>query len=290
MTYSLNTLFLPTMFLFLYGSGFVFTSLGLESSTPIAFLSLRFFLACILLLIVAKILNVPWPKNIKEVFHIAFAGSMTVGVFSLGVFLSLSYGIEASLSALIIALQPILVTFLAAKLLEEELNKKIIIGLLLGIFGVTLVVSTKASSTQTEILGIVFSIVALLGLSIGNVYQKKYCSNMNLYSGGMIQTFASTLLALPFLLFFEVPSITLTPKFIVALFFMTVCVSIVALSILYILIKESDVSKVSSIFYLMPVMSAVMAYVVLDSEFDILILIGALFIFLSIYIINSKKS
>lgn len=284
----IKKLTLPILFIFLYGSGFVFTALGLQNSTPIAFLSLRFFIAFFILLIIATIMKVEWPDSFKEFIHISIAGMLTVGVFSIGVFLSIDFGVSASLSALIIALQPIIVTFLAVKFLGEELNSKIIWGLILGIIGVSFVVSAKSSFSTNDLLGVIFSIIALLGLSFGNIYQKKFCANMNLFSGGSIQTLASTILTLPLLLFYEDMHIEFNSDFIIALLYMSIAVSIGALSFLYIMIKNGSVSKVSSIFYLVPVSASIVGYFVLDAKFDINIFIGIIFVLCSIILINKK--
>lgn len=284
----IKKLTLPILFIFLYGSGFVFTALGLENSSPIAFLSLRFFIAFFILLIIAIILKVEWPNTLKEFFHISIAGMLTVGVFSIGVFLSIDYGISASLSALIIALQPIIVTFLAVRFLAEELNNRIIWGLIIGIIGVVFVVSSKSSFTTNDFLGVIFSIIALLGLSFGNIYQKKYCTKMNLFSGGAIQTISSTIITLPLLFFYEEVHMEFNRDFIIALLYMSIAVSIGALSFLYIMIKNGSVSKVSSIFYLVPVSASVVGYFVLDAKFDINIFIGIIFVLCSIILINKK--
>ena len=279
---------LPILFIFLYGSGFVFTALGLQNSSPIAFLTLRFFIAFFILLIIATIMKVEWPNSFKEFIHISTAGMLTVGVFSIGVFLSIDFGVSASLSALIISLQPIIVTFLAVKFLGEKLNNRIIGGLILGIIGVSFVVSAKSSFSTNDFLGVVFSIIALLGLSFGNIYQKKFCANMNLFSGGSIQTLASTILTLPLLLFYEDVYIEFNSDFIIALLYMSIAVSIGALSFLYIMIKNGSVSKVSSIFYLVPVSASIVGYFVLDAKFDINIFIGIIFVLCSIILINKK--
>lgn len=288
MNISIQSLFLPLMFIFLYGSGFVFTQYGLENSSPMAFLALRFTIAFFILLFIASALKVQWPQTYKEFFHIVVAGSMTVGIFSIGVFLSLDFGVSASLSALIIALQPILVTFFATRFLGEKLNKKIVLGLFLGFIGVAFVVSSKVSTTQTEILGVLFSVFALFGLSFGNLYQKRFCSNMNLYSGGAIQTLASTILTLPILIFYEVPSISWNSDFLIALFYMSVCVSIIALSLLYIMINRGEVSKVSSVFYMMPVCAVVISYLLFGTNIDFTMIIGIVTVLIGILLINKK--
>lgn len=284
----IQSVFVPLLFIFLYGSGFVFTALGLENSSPMAFLALRFFIAFMILLFISYIFKLPWPRSLKEYFHISLAGVLSVGIFSLGVFLSLDFGLSATLSSLIIALQPLVVSLLAAKYLNESFNKKILFALFLGLMGVFFVLSSKFTSFQSDFLAIVFSFLALFGLSFGNIYQKKFCSNMNLYSGGAIQTLSSSFLVLPLLLFYEDIYINFNGDFLLALFYMSVIVSIIALSLLYFMIKKADVSKVASLFYLIPVSASIVSYFVLDTKFDIFVFIGILFVIISILIINKK--
>lgn len=284
----LEKFILPFSFITLYGSGFVFTQYGLQNSSPMAFLELRFFIAFLILLCISIFLRASWPKNKKEFLHIGIAGSLTVGVFSIGVFLSLAFGVSASLSALIIALQPILVAFLATKFLNEKLNSKIILGLVLGFLGVVFVVINKSEISYDEVLGLFFSFLALLGLSFGNIYQKLYCSNMNLFSGGAIQTLFSSILVLPVLVFFEDSFIIYNNDFFIALIYMSVGVSIFALSLLYIMIRKGDVSKVASIFYLVPVSATVISYFVLGENIDFYIFLGISFVVISIFLINKK--
>ena len=279
---------LPFAFIFLYGSGFIFTQYGLQNSSPMAFLGIRFFIVFWILLIIAYVLKVPFPKSKKEFSQIALAGSLTVGTFSIGVFLSISYGVSGALNALIIALQPIIVTFLALKFLSEEINKRVWLGLIIGFIGVSFVVISRLDISFDSIVGVFWSVVALLGLSFGSLYQKKYCSHMNLYSGGAIQTLSSTILVLPFL-FFEDIHINLNGEFIIALLYMAIGVSIGALSLLYIMIKNGEVSKVSSIFYLVPVSAAIVSYFLLGDKIEFSEIIGIITIIIGIILINKRK-
>jgi drug/metabolite transporter (DMT)-like permease len=288
MSWYIQKSILPFAFIFLYGSGFIFTQYGLQNSSPMAFLGIRFFIAFWILLIIAYVLKVPIPKSKKEFFQIAFAGSLTVGTFSIGVFLSISYGVSGALNALIIALQPIVVTFLALKFLNEEINKRIWLGLIMGFIGVEFVVISKLDTSYDSIVGIFWSIVGLLGLSFGSLYQKKYCTGMNLYSGGAIQTLSSTILVVPFL-FFEDIQITWNTDFIIALLYMSVGVSIGALSLLYIMIKNGEVSKVSSIFYLVPVSAAIVSYFLLGETMQWNVIVGIVTVLIGITLINKKE-
>jgi len=278
---------LPFGFIFLYGSGFIFTQYGLQNSSPMAFLAIRFFIAFWILLFIAYILKVPFPKSKKEFYQIAFAGGLTVGTFSIGVFLSISYGVSGALNALIIALQPIIVTFLALRFLEEEVNNRVWLGLIIGFIGVAFVVVSKLDFSYDSIIGVFWSVVALLGLSFGSLYQKKYCTGMNLYSGGAIQTLSSTILVIPFL-FFEDIHITWNSDFTIALLYMAVGVSIGALSLLYIMIKNGEVSKVSSIFYLVPVSAAVVSYFLLGEKMEYSVIVGIITVIIGMTLINKK--
>lgn len=279
---------LPFLFIVLYGSGFVATKYGLVNASPLAFLMIRFFIAFILLLILSYFLKVAWPKSMKEVFHIGVAGSLTVAVFSIGVYISIDYGVSPSLNALIIALQPALVSILAVKFLGEEISLRHWLGLIIGFVGVTFVVLSKFEFGTTEMFGILMSVFALLGLSFGNLYQKKYCATMNLFSGGVIQTLASSLIVFPLMLVFEDIRVDWNSDLVYALLYMSVAVSIGALSVLYILIKRGAVSKVSSMFYLIPVCAVIMSYLLFDESIDFGVAVGIVTVLIGISLINKK--
>lgn len=278
--------FFPITFILLYGSGFVFTQYGLENVSPMLFLLIRFFIAFLILFAISYIFKLF--KNIKliQIFHISIAGMLTVGVFSIGVYLSLSLGTSASLSSLIITLQPLLVTILAAIFLKEKITFNMYLGLCLGLVGVFFIVGINLENST--FLGVLFSIFALLGLSFGSLYQKKYCSSMNLFAGGAIQTFASALLVLPFL-YFENRYLNFNLDFIIALSYMSIAVSIGALSILYIMIKNSEISKVSSVFYLIPISALTLSFILFDKQIDITIIIGVITIIIAMILINKKE-
>lgn len=283
---SMKEYFFPITFVLLYGSGFVFTQYGLENVSPILFLVIRFFIAFLILFTISYIFKLFKNMQLKQIFHISIAGMLTVGVFSIGVYLSLSLGVSASFSSLIITLQPILVTLLAGIFLKEKITFNMYLGLCLGFVGVFFIVGLNLENST--FLGVFFSIFALFGLSFGSIYQKKYCSCMNVFAGGTIQTFVSTLLALPFL-YFENSFLNFNLDFVIALAYMSIGVSIGALSILYLMIKSSEVSKVSSVFYLIPISVVSLSFILFDKQIDIPILIGVIIIIIAMILINKKE-
>jgi len=285
----LYSFILPFFFVVLYGSGFVGAKYGLPFSSPLSFLSLRFLIAGLILFAAVKAMKVELPSLLKSI-QIAISGSFTVALFSIGVFVSIDMGLSPSLSALIIALQPILVATFAKSFIGERMTFVQWLGLALGFLGVVLVVghNIDLGSGVLGIASVGMSILGLLGLTIGSLYQKKYCSDMNIYVGGMIQSLVSCLICIGLLPFYGGYSVEWSPEFIGALLFMSIGVSIGALSLLYLMISAGDVSKVASVFYLVPVSAAIPAYFFFGETFDIFTLSGACVVALGVYLTNRK--
>ncbi len=277
----------PFLFVLLYGSGFVGAKYGLPYSTPLSFLTLRFFIAGAILLLIAKILKESFP-SLTDIFYISVAGSLTVATFSIGVFISIDMGLSPSLSAIIIALQPIFVAILAKSFVDEEVMPRQWFGLIIGLFGVLLVVFHNMDFSTAGLYSILLSVVGLLGLTFGSLYQKKYCSNMSLFTGGSIQSLSSGFICLILLLLFDSYKIIWSSEFVYALSFMAIGVSIGALSLLYIMIQRSEVSKVASLFYLVPVSAAITGYLIYDEVFDLLTGLGVVIVAIGVYLTNKK--
>jgi len=277
---------LPLLFVLLYGSGFVGAKYGLPYCPPLTFLVLRFLIAASVAVMIALAIDAPWPETRKEALNIAIAGCLTVGVFSAGVFVAISVGLSPALAALIIALQPILVATVARKMLGERLSYSQWTGLAFGLVGVAFVVSHKLSFNSTHMLGLAMAVLALLGLGFGNIYQKRNCSRMNVFTGGAIQSCASMLMTLPFAYSFETMNVTWTPQFMSALAYMSIGVSIGALSLLYIMIGRGEVSRVASIFYLVPVSAAIVSYILYNEKIDLQVAIGIAIISLGVILAN----
>jgi drug/metabolite transporter (DMT)-like permease len=260
--------FHPTALAFvaLYGAGFVGARLGLPHAPPFAFLALRFAIAASLLAILAKLFSAPWPRQAREYLDIASAGFLTVGVFSAGVFYSIAQGLAPAASALIIALQPILIAIAAPKLLGERVGQRRWLGLLLGLAGVFLVLQQGIGGQATSLLPVLMSVVALLGLSAGNLYQKSRCATMHPFSGGAIQCAVCAAACLIGTTLYEDAPIAWTGEFIVALLWMAVIVSVGAVSLLVVLIRDGEVSRVAGLFYLVPVSAAICAWLLFGQQ------------------------
>ncbi|MBA2649480.1 MAG: DMT family transporter [Legionella sp.] len=279
---------LPLLFVTLYGSGFVGAKLGLPYAEPLTFLVWRFALTTMLLIFIAIILGSPWPRQIKVVGHIMVAGLLMQATFSAGVFVAINLGISPAISALIIALQPILVALGAGFVLNEVVGLRQWVGLLLGLIGVAFVVSHNLTFSHAHIVGIMMAFIGLFGLTAGNLYQKRFCASMDIFTGGVIQSIAAFSAILILALLFESMHINWTSSFLFALLWMSVVVSIGAVSILYLLIRHREVNQVASIFYLVPVSTTILSFAIYNQTIGSLELLGMLITALGVILVTKK--
>ncbi|MBA2652132.1 MAG: DMT family transporter [Tatlockia sp.] len=280
--------FMPLVFISLYGSGFVGAKLGLPYAQPLTFLVLRFACTALLLLLMVFLWHSPWPRKLNELAHIMVAGLLMLGVFSAGVFVAINCGISPSISALIIALQPILVGLGAGPILGEKIRVQQWAGLLLGLLGVFLVVSHKLTFSHMDMVGLAMNFLGLLGLTAGNLYQKRFCADMNIFSGGLIQSLTAGVAVFIAALIFESMQIVWNGQFIFALAWMSIVVSFGALSVLYLLIRHGEATRVASLFYLVPVSTSLFAYFVYNETIDKFTIGGIIIIALGIMLVQKR--
>ncbi|WP_461534852.1 DMT family transporter [Spongorhabdus nitratireducens] len=281
----MRTTILSLLFITLYGSGFVATQFGIPYADPLSFLTYRFSITAIILVVICLLFRVRWPGSFREVFHISIAGMLIVGTFSIGVFISIDLGTSAATSSLIISFQPLIASLLSFLVLQTTISKQQWVGLFMGLLGVSFIVFNNLGIDNLS--GILMSILGLLGLALGSVYQKKFCSNMNVFSGGVIHTCVSAAMCYTIAMFYDGSYTDWQPAFIFSLLWMAVIVSIGALSILYILIRQLEISQVSSLFYLIPVSSVMLSVILLDESLDTNELIGILITSMAVFMVNS---
>ena len=280
-------LMLPLLFVLIYGSGFVGAKLGLLYSEPFTFLLWRFMLAGGLLLVAAYLLDAAMPSNVG---WLILSGLLMQGVFSAGLFYAVYLGMKPAVSALIIALQPLLVTVLAGFYLSEKVTTQRWLGLLIGVTGVMLVVIDGLTTEGNNWINISCAVIALLGLSLGQLVQKKHCSDMNLISGGAVQVLSTIppLFLLSWL--FESGELIWHLELVISMFWMAVGVSIGALSLLYIMIQQNSASQVASVFYGIPVAAALVAWPLFDQIPTLADWFGFSIVVLGVWVANSTFS
>jgi drug/metabolite transporter (DMT)-like permease len=251
---------MPALFVFLWSTGFVGAKMGLPYAEPATFLSLRFLFVLALMLPLALVLRAPWPRTARQSAHLAMAGVLVHGGYLMGVFSAIDSGMSAGLIALIVGLQPLLTGLAAAPMLRERVSRRQWVGLLLGIVGVALVVAQKATFAGLGAFAVGTAFVALASITAGTVYQKRYCGTFDLRTGSVIQFAAALAVLGPMAIAFEHRPVMWTAELAFALAWLVVVLSIGAISLLAVLIRRGAATKVASLFYLTPPVTAILAY------------------------------
>ncbi len=264
----------PGLFVLLWSTGFIGAKFGLPYAEPLTFLLLRFALVTVLMAAVALALRAPWPKSPREAAHIAVGGLLVHAGYLGGVFSAIEHGVPAGVVALIAALQPLLTAVAAGPLLGERVSRRQWTGLILGLAGVSLVVAEKIEPGAAFQAGLGFAFFAVLAITAGTLYQKRHAAGMDLRSGAVIQYAAATAAMVVLAPAFETMRVEWTGEFVFAMGWLTLVLSLGAITLLYRLIREGSAARVASLFYLVPPSTAVIAYLLFGETFGLLALAG----------------
>jgi len=265
---------MPAIFVVLWSTGFVGAKYGLPYAEPFTFLLWRFMIVALLLLLAAFALRAPWPATRAEFGHIAVAGVLVHAGYLGGVFSAIHHGVSAGEVALIAGLQPVLTAAVAGPVLGERVSARQWAGFVLGFVGVVLVVSNRLDPGGAGMVGYLAAFLALAGITAGTLYQKRFCSHMDLRSGAVIQFSASAVLMAVLALLTESMVVNWSGEFIFSLAWLVLVLSLGAISLLYLLIRHGEAARVTSMFYLVPPVTALMAYALFGERLGIVALVG----------------
>lgn len=284
------SMLLPGFFVLSWSTGFIVAKFGLPYAPPLTFLLLRFIGVLLILVPVVLILKAPWP--VGRIGHIAVAGLLLQAGYLVGVWCAIKQGMPAGLSALIVGMQPIL-TAAAAPLIGESVRPRQWLGLLFGLAGVTLVVLAKLNLVGLSLQSVLLCVFALLSITVGTLYQKRHCPQFDLRTGTVVQFGAAVVLVLPLAIWFEgfsldFAAVQWTPSFIGALLWSILVLSIGAVFLLFALIRRRDATQVTSLLYLTPPTTAVMAWLMFGEAFNLLGMAGMLLAVLGVVFVVKK--
>jgi len=282
---------MPLFFVLLWSSGFIVAKFGLPYAPPLTFLLMRFLGVLVFLVPLVLLLRAPWPRG--KMWQVALAGVLVQAGYLIGVWCAIKLGMPAGLSALIVGMQPIL-TALAAPLIGEKVLPRQWLGLFFGIGGVALVVAAKIKLTGLSVEAIALCVLALLSITAGTMYQKRHCPQFDLRTGTVIQFVASTVVVLPLAIIFEgwtpeFAAVQWTPRFIGALLWSVLGLSIGAIFLLFALIRRSDATQVTSLMYLTPPTTAIMAWLMFGEVFNLLGVAGMALAVTGVFFVVSKS-
>ena len=275
----------PVLFVLLWSTGFIGARYGLPYAEPMTFLAVRMVFVVLIMGAIALIARVRWPDGL-EVGHSLVAGALVHGLYLGGVFTAISQGVPAGISALIPGLQPILISTIANRWMGETVTRLQWFGLALGLLGVALVLHDHAIVAAGSALGWVASFVSLIGITLGTLYQKRYCGRIDWRAGNLVQYIgAGTLFGLGAFAF-ETRVIHWSGELVFAITWLVIVLSIAAIGLMYWLIRRSAATGFASLFYLVPAVTALFAFVLFGEKLDALSIAGMVICAVGVVLVN----
>ena len=282
----------PGLFVFLWSTGFIGVKYGIPYAPPFYFIAIRMAIASLLLFIAISFLRRSQPLTPSILWPSTLIGLTLHGAYLGGCFFAVSRGMPAGVAALIVSLQPVLVSLFAAKYLNEPLKARAVLGLILGLVGLFVVVLPRINMTGDNAISLVAvaaSVIGLLGGTSGTILQKKYGGAIPTLAGTSIQYAATALVLLVLALLFEEPNITWSPEFIGALTWLVLALSFGAILLLFFLLSHGSAASVSSLYYLVPAVTAIIAYFMFDEHISVISLIGTAITVVGVWLVVSKQ-
>ena len=268
--------FIPLLFVVLWSTGFIGAKMGLPDCEPLTLLSLRYAAVLLIMGAVAVATRAPWPASRAHWLHIGVSGLLVHGVYLGGVFTAIRLGLPAGVTALVVGLQPVLTALGAGLFLRERVRAPQWAGLALGLAGVVLVVAHKVAGSGGPAAAplLLPAAIALLGITAGTLYQKRFCPRFDLRTGAVVQ-FLPCLVATALIASrTETMVVHWTPAFLFALGWLVLVLSVGAVSLLNVLIRSGSAVNVASLFYLTPPVTALIAWAMFGETLTGLALVG----------------
>lgn len=282
----------PVLFVWLWSTGFIGAKYGLPYAEPFTLLLYRMLITLVVLGLIALWLKSIWPSP-RAALHTAVTGLLVHGFYLGGVFYAIEQGMPAGVAALIVGLQPLVTAIAAVLVLREGILARQWFGLLLGLVGVGMVLAEKmGGADQLESLPVwtlAWTLIALLGISIGTVYQKRYGQGVELVPGTFIQYCSAALFFAVGAWLFESRDVTWNIQLVLAMGWLVLGLSIGAILLLMQLIQRGAASQVASLFYLVPPVTALEAYILFDERLGTIALIGGCLTVIAVALVVVKR-
>ena len=262
---------MPAVFVLIWSTGFIVAKFGLPYAPPLTFLSIRYLLSIICFLAWIALAKAAWPQGRAQWLHLAVTGILMHAGYLGGVWIAVKGGMGSGLAALIVGLQPVLTALWVSWMAsgeggqsEQKVTPRQWLGLALGLGGLLLVVSRKfGTGHEVTALTLAATVIALFSITAGTLYQKRFVKPTDVRSANSIQLGAALLVTLP-LTFLETEAITWNHSFIGAMAWSVLALTLGGSSLLYLLIQRGAATAVTSLLYLVPPTTALMAWVLFD--------------------------
>jgi drug/metabolite transporter (DMT)-like permease len=273
---------MPAVFVLIWSTGFIVAKFGLPFAPPLTFLTIRYLLSIACFLVWIWLARVVWPSDKKQWFHLAVAGVLMHGGYLGGVWVAVKGGMGSGLVALMVGFQPILTALWLSSQgsttsqnpTQTVVSKRQWAGLLLGLAGLLLVVARKFGVTnEVTLLTFVAAVLALISITVGTLYQKQHVNATDVRTANVIQLGAALVVTLPFA-WFETEAITWNASFVGAMAWAVLALTLGGSSLMFMLIQRGAATAVTSLMYLVPPTTALMAWLLFDEAITAATVLG----------------
>ncbi len=256
---------MPWLFVLIWSTGFIVARFGMPHSPPLTFLSMRYALSVLCFGVWVWLARPTWPRNRVQWLHLGVVGVLMHAGYLGGVWAAIKAGIGAGTVALLVGLQPVLtalwMTMSSAKSSQQRLSFAQWGGLALGLGGLMLVVWRKLGAGELNRFNLGLAVFALLSITTGTLYQKRFLAPCDVRTASLVQLLAALAVSLP-LAMLEPEAIRWHPQFIGAMVWSVLGLTLGGSSLLYLLIQRGAATQVTSLMFLVPPCTAVMAWLI----------------------------
>ena len=270
----LRTALLPATFILIWSSGYLVGTIGVHAGSPLALLAWRFLIALTVITLVSLATRAPWPTNPRTYLHLLITGALLQTVQLGCVYLGLGAGVPAALSSVIMGASPLLVAAAGVPLLGERLVGRQWIGLVIGLAGVIISLSPKLTGHHQQLAGYLLTGIALIGFAGGTLYQKRFGQKVDLRTGTAVQLLGATLTSFPLAALHGGLHLPLTPDALGSLAWLGTINSIGAFIVLFTLLRTRTGGAATSLLYLVPPVTALLAVPLLHQPLTSAVIIG----------------
>ncbi len=256
----------PVAFTLLWAGGYGIAKIGLQYAEPMTLLSMRFSAVVILLIPFYLFFKPALPKRLIDWLHLVVVGVLVQAVYFGFCWWAFKTGVSAGVLAIFMSLQPILIAILAPRLARERVSWFRWLGLLLGLAGVLIVIIARSDIEPPTLVGFGFSILGLLGITSGVLYEKRFGGSYHPIVTNMVQYAAGFTVVLPIAFTFETMQVQWSGELFAALGYLVIGNSILAISLLLAMIRAGEVARVSSLMFLVPPLAALFGWFLLGEE------------------------
>jgi drug/metabolite transporter (DMT)-like permease len=277
--------FMPMVFVLIWSTGFVVARFGMPHAPPMRFLAWRFALSVLAFGLWVTVSRAAWPKGRRQWLHLAVVGTLMHAGYLGGVWGAVKLGIGAGTSALIVGLQPVLTAlWISATGQEHRVAARQWLGLGMGLVGLLMVVWNKLGHGEVTPVNLALCLLALVSITAGTLYQKRFVAACDVRTANMVQLMAAFVVVLPLALL-ESEAVVATPSLIGAMAWSVLVLTLGGSSLLYMMIQRGAATRVSSLMYLVPPCTSLLAWLLFDELLTPAVLAGLALTALGVWLV-----